>query len=646
MELVTVEKKEKVDHVHKHHLFEDKDTTTKHTPLAYGDLFKVESGKRPVRKVLVEGDAGIGKTTLCTAISEDWANGKLFQQFELLLLLPLRHPKVSSARSLSELLKLLHPSKSICEYVISYLEENEGENVLIIADGWDELDKSQQKEGSFLYDLLLMELQFASVLVTSRPSVSDPLHKYIDRFIDVLGFDQENIEEFIQAEFANDHQKAIGLSKQLESNPLVESVCSVPLNCAIICHLWRTLGEALPTTMTELYRKIILNFVLRNIRKADIHYNVKILTDFDSLPSDLQQSWWKLCEFAFQALIKNQIIFSQESPIDEELLFFGLLQPAETILETGCEVSYHFLHLTFQEYLAALHIVHVKHPLDQHPTSSQSFNSDITVLYAILDNFTMVWRFYFGIHFHESKKGRKKPDIQQIRRHISGIKLFVDDDLLLWHCAFEANSEDVVNEIVMTNLSNKIENDDPNMIISFTDYINFGEPSNAHDCAAILYAISNIQEYDMMEISFRNCSVRDNQIQTLADILADKEGKIQVRKLDLSGNKLTDTSICNLFKRASTAFQSLKVLDLSDNKLGAESIKSTLTASNILSILNLSNNPLGVPGIKVLEAAISCDMLVQLRRLYLVGFLMDVSSKVMGNIIETISFHCPNLQSI
>ena len=50
-------------------------------------------GKKPVRKVLVEGDAGIGKTTLCTSVSEDWANGKLFQQFELLLLLPLRQKK-------------------------------------------------------------------------------------------------------------------------------------------------------------------------------------------------------------------------------------------------------------------------------------------------------------------------------------------------------------------------------------------------------------------------------------------------------------------------------------------------------------------------------------------------------------------------
>ena len=65
------------------------DKNVKRKPLSYGDLFMVESGEKPVKKILVEGDAGIGKTTLSIAVSEDWVIEKLFQQFELLLLLPL-----------------------------------------------------------------------------------------------------------------------------------------------------------------------------------------------------------------------------------------------------------------------------------------------------------------------------------------------------------------------------------------------------------------------------------------------------------------------------------------------------------------------------------------------------------------------------
>ena len=631
-----------------------KDKAVKRTPLAYGDLFKVESGKRQVRKVLVEGHAGIGKTTLCIAISEDWANGKLFQQFKLLLLLPLRDPKVSSAQSLSELLELLHSSESICKSVVNYLKEEEGENVLIIADGWDELDKSQQQEGSFLYDLLLRKFSFTSVLITSRPSASYPLRKYMDRFIDVLGFDKENIEEFILSEFANNHQKATGLSKQLESNPLLESVCSVPLNCAIVCHLWRTLEEALPTTMTELYKKIMLNFILRNIRKTDIYRDIEDLTDFDSLPDNLQQSWWQLCEFSFQALIKSQIIFSQEDlgeffsrevPVDERLLYFGLLQPVDTILETGRGRSYHFLHLTFQEYLAALHLV--KCPLNKLPMLFQS--SDNSLLYqALSGNFTMVWRFYFGSYFHQSKK--HQPDIELVKKHISGIKSFIKyDDLLFWHCALEAKNKDVV-DLALDFTYNEDAVDDT--FRKHYNVVDFGKSSNAYDCEAILHGISNIK-HCTTEIRFGNCSVRAKQIETLGEILAlaDKEKKIQIMGLDLSGNKLTDRSICKLFKRASTAFLLLEILDLSDNKIGVESIKAIITTLkqlpfNTLSEISLSHNPLGVPGIKALEDGICCDSLVHLTKLEIEGSLTGVSCEARAGLIVAVGVHCPYIEEI
>ena len=314
----------------------------KQTSLAYGDLFKVESGKRRVRKVLVEGDAGIGKTTLCITVSEDWANGKLFQQFELVLLLPLRMKAVASAGSLPELLKLLHPSPRLCDSVARYLEDEEGESVLIIADGWDELGESDRQEGSFLYQFLFSHrFCLMSVVVTSRPSASAPLRELpdIDRFVEVHGFSKEHIVEYIQSEFTSDQGKADRLREQLEDNPLVESVCSVPLNSAIVCHLWRTLEEALPTTMTELYTKILNILIFRNVRKCDSKKSASELSKIKSLPVDL-------CEFAFEALEKDQLVFSEEDAeldlevfVSKGLARFGLLQAAES--ECG-DKSFHF----------------------------------------------------------------------------------------------------------------------------------------------------------------------------------------------------------------------------------------------------------------------------------------------------------------
>ena len=488
----------------------------KRTPLAYSDLFKVESGKRPVRKVLVEGDAGIGKTTLSVSVSEDWAKGMLFQQFELVLLLPLRHKEVAAVGSIPELFMLLHSSKKLCSTIADSLEQTEGRRVLIIADGWDELAESGRLEGSFFFKLAFGELlPFVSVLLTSRPSASAALHQLpcIDQFVEVHGFRKEHIVEYIQSEFASDQEKADRLLEQLEYNPLVESVCSVPLNCAIICHLWRTLEEALPTTMTELYKKIIINVILRNIQKKDAFKHIGNLTNFDTLPKELQQSWELLCKFAFEAIVKDQIVFSEEELADifphglENVLCFGLLQTASTILETGYGMSFHFLHLTFQEYLAALYIV------------KQTSESDLSPNQFVGSrHYAVIYRFICGIYFNEIKF-----------THFTDLQPFIPESgHTLCHCAYEAKSEMFCsNAIKLLDIA----------VHTIMFYAN-----SAYDCAAVLYVINNIQG-GKMDIMFGNSGIRETQIRELTDILTRKNGMLQVKELDLSCNKLTDKSI-------------------------------------------------------------------------------------------------------
>ena len=136
----------------------------RHTFLAYSDLFKVDSQQAPVRKVLVEGDAGIGKTTLCTAASEDWAKGSHFQQFELVLLLPLRYKEIAISRFTLRITEIITSLVQVfVTSVVSHLEDEEGEKVLIIADGWDELGESERQEDSFLFSLFFKQFPFLSV---------------------------------------------------------------------------------------------------------------------------------------------------------------------------------------------------------------------------------------------------------------------------------------------------------------------------------------------------------------------------------------------------------------------------------------------------------------------------------------------------
>ena len=571
------------------------DEGIKRTPLAYGDLFKVGSGKRRVRKVLVEGDAGIGKTTLCIAVSEDWANGKLFQQFELVLLLPLRMKALASAGSLPELLKLLHPSPRLCDSVARYLEDKEGESVLIIADGWDELGESERQDGSFLYQFLFSpRFCLMSVVVTFRPSASAPLRELpdVDRFVEVRGFSKEHIVEYIQSEFTSDQGKADRLREQLEGNPLVESVCSVPLNCAIVCHLWRTLEEALPTTMTELYTKIILNLVLRNIRKLDAYKSVLKLPKFDSLPADLQQSWWLLCEFAFWALEKDQLVFSQEEleaffseglALDKRILCFGLLQSAESV---GIGISFHFLHLTFQEYLAALYLT--RQLTDKQLKVFQTHKLKSSFL---PNRFMMVLRIFFGINSDLEFNEDTISFIQQILECVGGDQ---NDHLSVCHCAFEAHN-DLINKQITQYL----------VTHPYYDAVDFGYPLTAHDCSAVLYVIANLQECGCrLRINFYNAS--ENQIKELMHTLASKKGKLWIFELDLRGSRLTVSSLQALESPVhGDVFAELEFLNLdgsltSDADTNAKLLATLLDHCPNRMFLTLSNNNLGVPGASAL----------------------------------------------
>ena len=596
----------------------------KSTPLAYYDLFKPESGKvEPVNKVLVEGGAGIGKTTLSVSLSEDWACDKLFQQFELLLLLPLRHEKVATASSLPELLKLFHSDEEICKSIDSYLRRKEGENVLVIADGWDELSESQRSEDSFLYQLLFVDFPLMPVVVTSRPSASAPLHNLacVDRFVEIKGFDEADIKEYIQSEFASDQEKAQRLLKQLEYNPLIESVCSIPLNCAIVCHLWHTLKEDLPSTMTQLYEKIILHFICRNLRKLPAYGPTFSMESFADLPEGLKESWCNLSEFAFIALKNDQIVFSKKELPEiskdgnEHVLCFGLLQSVETVLALSSEVSYDFLHLTFMEYLAALHLS--KQPLD---------SSWLKLFYH--PRFDVVSRFFFGIRFCGSNAEADVGDVKLAIQHVRG--------LTLCHCAFEAQNAIVNSEVQFDGKSS--------------------DPDNPHDCAAVLYVIDNMQECSDLRICILYCSVREKQIRKLADVLARKGGRLQLTVLWLRDNKLTDKTVSYLFNRASAAFQSLASLILIDNRIGAESIKSITTALTrssssgcTLSDLDLSANPIEVSGMQALGNAVREGVLSRLELLSLSGSLTsdaNTNASWLTTFVEALSAHCPNLMNL
>ena len=78
---------------------------------------------------------------------------------------------------------------------------------------------------SCIYELLLETFPLMSVVVTSRPSASAPLHRLpcIDRFVEISGFSKEDIKEYIESEFTSDQEKASRLLVYLQVHPIAHA---------------------------------------------------------------------------------------------------------------------------------------------------------------------------------------------------------------------------------------------------------------------------------------------------------------------------------------------------------------------------------------------------------------------------------------
>ena len=297
------------------------------------------------------------------------------------------------------------------------------------------------------------------------------------------------------------------------------------------------------------------------------------VSSFDDLPESLQQSWWLLCEFAFQTLKEDKLIFSDKELRDffpqglslDDIHYFGLLQSSVSILDVGCGRSFHFLHLTFQEYLAALFLVKQK-SCQVAVADSDSLISGLTNLfkvsmkhdypYVIEDSIAL--RFFFGIAynfeiFHNSIG-------QRILTSLTGLNdRCLPHDFVLCYWAFEAHNDQFVR-VVIDKLNGS-----------------YDLPRAIHDFVAVAYVIAKTPECTDKAISLTGWHLHDYHFIMLTDIISD--GKLQVRSLNLGFNKLTDrgVGVSGLFNKAAAAFQSLEYLSLTEfNTMGGECINSIL----------------------------------------------------------------------
>ena len=596
---------------------DERGITGKSIRLSYSSLFKGDQdGKEGgSTRILIIGEAGIGKTILCASIAEDWANGKLFQEFLMVFLLPLNQRGVTSAHNLLELFKNLEFDSKVCSTVATYLMANKKENILMIADGWDELSESNSSKESFLYRLLFGDLVPSSSLTVVVTSKSAPVtQQSISRFITVKGFSEEMTKSYIQCEFSSNPGKLSTIMTQLESNPLLGSVCSVPINISMICSYFQSCDDPLPSTMPELYEKLAWNLAQLKINSTDSegYENIILiqkLSNYQDLPIELQQSWSHLCQLVFE---KCQADFSKaiaSTYLSTELETFGLLKPAAVGSD---EVMFSFLCPAFRYYLAVSHL------------TTQPQSKQLEVIKSMHHINPMFCRFYLSVS--------ENPSSDIVSEVVQKLQHCCKDMCLL---SFESK-----NEIVDREVAKSLRASGSTMML---------HAQNAYECVAMVHVLEKMEQPSSVEINFKNCKLKERQISKLASILGDRS---KMKGLDLSDNELSDAIIADFFSRASSAFGSLEKLFLRScdiGEVGFRAIIDTLAKSSCKSFtqVDLSFNFLSVACLECFQQHIDKGSVQKMEILILKGALAeDINVSFLKSFATTLSTKCQRLRRL
>ena len=327
------------------------------------------------RLILVEGAPGVGKSTFAWEFCRKWMNGEIAQQYHLVLLLRLRDDRIRKAKCLEDL--FFHPSKDVSSAVYQELLTSHTLHALIILEGYDELpDSCRNDPSSVFYRLISGEsLPLATVLVTSRPWATKDLREKhacdIYQHIEVLGFTKKQIKEYIN-ESVQDQKIRSDFDSYLKKHPQINAGMYIPLNSAIVVAVYKDDIEndrqTLPNTITELYSCCIKILIRRHLKRntgLQGRNEINLPAINLSVPSDVHRNFVHMCHLAFSGIVEAtevKLIFSESELLKnfnnpECFDNLGFMDSVTNLYLTRDTVSSHnFLHLTFQEFFAAVHI--------------------------------------------------------------------------------------------------------------------------------------------------------------------------------------------------------------------------------------------------------------------------------------------------
>uniref|UniRef100_A0A3Q3G6H2 NACHT domain-containing protein n=1 Tax=Labrus bergylta TaxID=56723 RepID=A0A3Q3G6H2_9LABR len=335
--------------------------------------------QKPIRVVLTNGVAGVGKTFSVQKFTLDWAEGSENQELSLVILLSFRELNLIRDKeySLLEVLCVFHPTlQKVTAETLAVCK------LLFIFDGLDESrpsldftnrkvvsDVTQKSSLNTLFTNLIKGnlLPSALIWITSRPAAANQIPpSCVDRFTEVRGFTDAQKEEYFRRRFSDDEDLSSRIISHIKTSRSLHIMCLIPVFCwitaTVLDHMMsREQRGELPKTLTDMYSHFLL---VQTKRKKNKYGEGLQMSPHELMEAD-REVLLKLGRLAFEHLKKGNIMFYQEDlercglDVTEASVYSGV---CTEILKTECVIFqktiYCFVHLSVQEFLAAVYMFH------------------------------------------------------------------------------------------------------------------------------------------------------------------------------------------------------------------------------------------------------------------------------------------------
>ena len=361
----------------------------------------------------------------------------------------------------------------------------------------------------------------------------------------------------------------------------------------------------LPKNSTDMYNHFICLTICRYLAKSGYPLT-NTITDLNNLPEPCNKLIEQLSELSLQALHENKLIFTLDEikvvcpdieDIPGAINGFGLLQAVQHFGLTGKTLTFHFIHFSIQEYLAACCITKLS-PVEELQILQDKFcHINYFSTFAIYVALTKGQR----LSFKEFLSGGSKTN------NIS--QNFLDDvDLCfhLYHCFYEAGDEKMC-EMISTA---KYVNDRRFLCISssiyasaptYVEYLTLFLTTSFHrDWVKVTFGY--IQDYGIhivhrglkgSDITITELWLFDSGLTSLSSMLvSDIVLNCRVNRLMLDLNKTIgeNEQLYSMLSHPSTTLEILSMYRTKLSSRAANILFTTLEHNNTLKILSIEGN--------------------------------------------------------